>query len=140
MEVSELEKKEDKWLYRGRQMIEQPEKQQQIIRRCHDDERAGHPGTRETLRQVAEIAFWNSIRKDVIKYVQECPTYQKEEESRKTDLRGLVGRPEKVWKQVSIDHITKLPKVGSKDSILVIQDQFSEMICLKAVSEKEIAA
>lgn len=69
MEVSELERKGDQWLYRGRQVIEQPEEQQKIIRRCHDDERAGHPGPRETLRQMAEIGFWDFIRKDVIKYV-----------------------------------------------------------------------
>lgn len=40
---------------------------------------------------------------------------------------------------MSVDYITKLPCVKGKDAILVIQDQFSGMVHLKAVSEKETA-
>lgn len=79
------------------------------------------------------------MRKDVARYVKECPVCQKEGETRRTGLGGLVGRPEEVWKWTSVDHVTKLPRTKGKDSILVIQDQFSGMIHLKAVSEKETA-
>lgn len=71
--------------------------------------------------------------------MQQCPICQKEGEIRKTGLGDLMKRSDKVWKQVYIDHITKLSKVKGKDSILVIQDQFSGMIHLKTVSEKESA-
>lgn len=39
-----------------------------------------------------------------------------------------------------MDHITKFLGIERKDFILVIQDQFSEMIHLKAMKEKETAA
>ena len=43
----------------------------------------------------------------------------------------------KVWKEVSIDYITKLSRNNEKDSILVIKDQNSKMIHLKIVKKKE---
>lgn len=85
------------------------------------------------------MAFWDSMRKDVAEYVKKCQICQKEEKTRKMGLGDLVGRPDKMWSQVSIDHITKLPEVKGKDSTLVIQDQFSEMIYLKATSEQKKA-
>lgn len=123
-----------------KRLIETEEEKDQLIEQCHRNEKVGHPGYKEMLRQIAEVAFWDVMRKDILKCVSECPECQLERESRKTGLREEVSRPEEVWQQVSIDHITKLPRTGGKDSILVIQDQFSGMIHLKAVTEKESAA
>jgi len=51
--------------------------------------------------------------------------------------------PEKPWKEISIDIIRPLPKSNEKDAIVVIVNQFTKMIHLKAtttnVSSKEIA-
>jgi len=51
--------------------------------------------------------------------------------------------PEEPWKEISIDIIGPLPKSNGKDSIMVIVDRFTKMICLKAtttnVSSEEIA-
>lgn len=38
------------------------------------------------IQQIAEIAFWNIMRKETVQYVQECIIYQKKEKYRKTDL------------------------------------------------------
>lgn len=119
--------------------MESPEEKQEIWKINHDSEETGHFGFKEIIWKVAEIVFWDSMRKDTARYVQECPVCQKEREYRKTGLGGEVRRPENVWKQVSIDYITKLPRIKGKDSIFVIQDQLSGMIHLKAVSEKESA-
>ena len=48
-----------------------------------------------------------------------------------------IERNSKVWKEVSIDHITKLLKNNKKDLILIIKDQNSKMIHLRTVTEKE---
>lgn len=88
---------------------------------------------------MAEVTFWNQMRRNVLQMIKEYPEYQMERESRKTGLKEEVSRPEEVWQQMSIDHITKLSRIGKRDSILMIQDQFSEMIYLKTVSEKESA-
>ena len=51
--------------------------------------------------------------------------------------------PEGPWKEISIDIIGPLPKSNRKNAIVVIVDQFTKMICLKAttmnVSSEEIA-
>lgn len=96
MKMSELEEKEDKWFYREWQIVEELAKRQEIIRRYHDDERAGHPEIRETIRQVTEIAYWDILRKDVVQYIQKCSVCQKEKDIRKTGLEELVKRPEDI--------------------------------------------
>lgn len=137
MEITEIEKKRGKWLYQRKEIIEEDDWKKEIIRLCYDDEQTGHPGFKETLRKVYEVVYWDIMRKDIMKYVQQCETCQKERETKKIGLGEEVGRPEKIWQKVSIDHITKLSRVGGKDSILMIQDQLSGMIHLKAVSENE---
>ena len=37
-----------------------------------------------------------------------------------------------------MNHITKLPKLKKKDSILMIKNQYSEMIYLKTVKKSQI--
>ena len=50
-----------------------------------------------------------------------------------------IRRNLEVWKEVSIDYITKLFRNNEKDSILVIKDQNSEMIHFRVVKEREKA-
>ena len=42
--------------------------------------------------------------------------------------------PEGLWKEISIDIIGPLSKSNGKDAIVVIVDQFTKMICLKATT------
>lgn len=80
------------------------------------------------------------MRKKIFNYVKERPKYQLEEESRKTGLKGKISRSEEMWKHISMNHITKLSRSKWNDSILIIQDQFTEMIYLsKTIPEKENA-
>ena len=48
-----------------------------------------------------------------------------------------IRRSPEVWKKANIDYMTKLLRSNGKDSILVIKDQNSKMIYLKAVKKKE---
>ena len=77
------------------------------------------------------------MRKDVEEYVKECQVCQQERTFRGTDMEHEIGRSLEVWKEVSIDHITKLLRNNGKDSILVIKDQNSGMIHLRVVKKKE---
>lgn len=112
---------------------------QQIWKESHDNKETEHSGFKEILYKIAEMAFWNIMKKETIQYVQNCLKCQKKEEYWKTRLDGKVRRSERTWKQISIDYITKLSWIKKKDLIFVIQDQLSDMIYLKAVREKEIA-
>ena len=60
--------------------------------------------------------------KDITKYVQECLSCQKKRLNRRLKLEQEIDRLEKIWKEISIDHITKLLKSKEKNSILVIKD------------------
>lgn len=79
------------------------------------------------------------MRRGIEEYVKQCPICQKEGETRKKRIIKEVRRLEETWTNVSIDHMTKLPKSRGKDSILIIQDDASGMIYLMPVSEKETA-
>lgn len=137
-EITEAEKKKDgKWYYRGKLLVEKQEEKKPLMKRFHKDKRAGHPSYKETLRKIAEVAFWNQMRKEIGQYIQKCSECQLKQDSQKTGFQGEVARLEQIWKMMSIDHITKLSKVKGKNSIRMIQDQFSGMIYLKAISEKE---
>ena len=74
---------------------------------------------------------------DIRQHVQEYMKCQQERDHYKRGIEYEIERLEKIWKEVSIDHITKLPKTRGKDSILVIKDQESGMIYLKTVTEKK---
>ena len=54
-------------------------------------------------------------------------------------MKHEIKRYLKIWKEVSIDYITKLFKNNEKDSILIIKDQNSKTIHLKIVKEKKRA-
>ena len=55
----------------------------------------------------------------------------------------LLGIPEGLWQEISINIIGPLPKSNNKDAIVIIVDQFTKMIRLKvmtiAVSSQDIA-
>ena len=139
LNVAEAEKKPDGWYYRGRKILGERNEQEKALRDNHDSPTAGHPGVKETLRRIKQKYYWDKMIGDIKQYVQECMKCQQEREYHKKGIEHEIGRSEKIWKEVSIDHITKLPKTRGKDSILVIKDQGSGMIHLKAVTEKKNA-
>lgn len=89
-----IQQKDERWLYRRKLLVSEATEKKNILRQCHDSEETEYPGFKKTLRKVAEMAFWNSIRKETIQYVQNCQIYQKERESRKTGFREKMKRSE----------------------------------------------
>ena len=77
------------------------------------------------------------MRKKIDKYVQEYQICQQEQTFKRTEIEYKIERCLKIWKEVSINYITKLSKNNKKDLILVIKNQNSRMIHLKTVKEKE---
>lgn len=74
------------------------EEKKNIIRRNHDDSQTEYPEFKETLQKVADIAFWNIMKKDIFKHMQEYPICQLKGKSRKQELEEEVERPEEIWK------------------------------------------
>ena len=74
---------------------------------------------------------------DIEQHVRKCLECQQERDYHNKGIEHEIERSEKIWKEVSIDHITKLPRIRGKNSILIIKDQRSGMIYLKTIIEKK---
>lgn len=110
----------DRWTYRGRLIIKEIKERKKIMKKNHDDSQIEHPGFKETLWRMMKIVFWDIMRKNVFRHMQECIICQLEGKSRKQELGEEVEHPEKIWKQMSIDHIMKFLRIKDKNSIIVI--------------------
>ena len=89
--------------------------------------------------------WWPEIKNDVKRYIQGCFKCQqnKVQHMKKTRELHPLKSSEGPWKEISIDIIGPLLKLNGKDTIVVIVDQFTKMIRLKATtingSSEEIA-
>ena len=64
--------------------------------KCHDDKIIRHSDIRETLKKIKKITFWDSIVKDIIKYVQEYLLCQKKRSNKKLNIRQEINRLKEV--------------------------------------------
>ena len=58
----------------------------------HDDKMTRHSDVRKILRKIKEIAFWNNMIKNIIKYVQECLSCQKKRLNRRLKIGQGINR------------------------------------------------
>jgi hypothetical protein len=100
--------------YKGRiYLVLESTLKEKILRAVHDAPFAGHPGYLKTYRQVRERFSWKGLKGDVLWYVRECLTCQ-QNKSELTHPAGLLQPlpiPEQKWESISMDFITRLPKV-----------------------------
>ena len=55
-----------------------------------------HSDTRETLKRIKEVTFWNNMIKDTTKYVRECLLCQKKRLNRKLNIKQEINRLKKI--------------------------------------------
>ena len=119
--------------------------QEQILQENHDQVDIGYSGQQRMLELLKRNYWWLGIKNNIKKYVQECVKYQqnKVQHMKKAGELYLLESLEKPWQEISIDIMEPLPKSKELDAIVVIVDQFTKMIQLKAttttVSSGEIA-
>jgi hypothetical protein len=95
---------------------------------------------------VGRLFWWESLDKDVTKFVSTCVTCQRNKACRHKPY-GLLQPllvPVKPWHTVTFDFIVKLPKTSrGNDSVCVFVDKLTKMVhfvaCKEAVSAKEFA-
>lgn len=105
----------------------------ELIRAYHDSPTAGHLGATKTLKSIQLSYFWNSMRREVNRYVAACPVCQKTKPRHHKPYGMLqpLPIPDRPWQEISMDFITGLPKARSNsaagyDSILVIVDRLTK--------------
>ena len=77
---------------------------------------------------LREIFSWKVIKDDVMKYVNEFPTCQKNkvEHNHPAGLLHPFPIPAQKWESISMDFITSLLKVFGKDCIFVVVDRLTK--------------
>ena len=97
------------------------------------------------LELIKQNYWWPELKEDVKKYVQRCFKCQqnKVQHQKKSGELHQLEIPQRPWQEISIDIIWSLPRSNGMDMIVVIVDQFTNMIWLKVTTMsillKEIA-
>ena len=86
------------------------------------------------LKLIKRNYWWLEIKSNIKKYVQGYTKCQqnKVQYIKKAGELYLLKIPEGLWQEINIDIIGPLSKSNNKDVIVIIVDQFTKMIRLKA--------
>ena len=108
----------------------------EILKENHDSVDVGHPGQQRMLELLKRNYWWPGLKEDVKRYVQSCFKCQqnKVQHQRKAGKLHPLEIPQGPWQEISIDIIGPLPKSNGMDTIVVIVNQFTKMIRLKATT------
>jgi hypothetical protein len=94
----------------------------------HATPTAGHSGFTKTYDRVKRSFFWDGMKQDIHNFVVECDVCQcnKGETVKSSGTLQPLPIPPAIWKDISMDFITSLPKSGNKSVIMVVVDRFSK--------------
>lgn len=105
-----------------------------ILRSCHDNVAAGHPGRAKTYELLNRNYYWPGMGQTVRRYVINCHTCSRSKASR-LPYQGLLRpleTPTKRWEDIAVDFIVDLPKSKSEvtgqrcRNIMVVTDRLSK--------------
>jgi hypothetical protein len=100
-----------------------------IVRQCHDDATAGHPGLHGTLDLVDTHYWWPKMRSFVEKFVEGCDVCARKKLQRHPRaVTEPLAVPQGLWEEVGVDLITQLPESNGYDAILVATDLYGKQI------------
>ena len=99
-----------------------------ILREFHDTAVGGHSGYFRTYKRIANLFFWEGMRRNIKEYVQKCEVCQrnKYQTLSPAGLLQPLPIPKQIWTDVSMDFIGGLPKSGGMDTILVVVDRLTK--------------
>ncbi|GKA62323.1 putative mitochondrial protein [Tanacetum coccineum] len=105
-----------------------PELRKELVQHFHDEAIGGHSGAHVTMKKLGSLFYWKGLKKIVKQMVRDCDVCQRQ----KPDLSAYPGliQPlsirERIWKEISMDFIEKLPTSHEKSVILVVVDRLSK--------------
>jgi hypothetical protein len=88
----------------------------------------GHSRFTKTYDRVKRSFFWDGMKQDIRNFVTECDVCQcnKGETIKSPGTLQPLPIPPAIWKDISMDFITDLPKSGNKSVIMVVVDRLSK--------------
>jgi hypothetical protein len=116
-----------------------------LLQEAHGGGLMGHFGVKKTEDFLAAHFFWPKMRRDVVRFVTHCTTYQKA--MSRLNPHGLympLPAPSVLWEDISMDFVLGLPRTKKgRDIIFVVVDRFSKMAhfipCYKTDDASHIA-
>lgn len=115
-----------------------------LIQEAHDSKATGHPGKGNLNSLVARTYYWPKMANDTAKFVKNCEICgggQVWRERRQGLLKPLPIL-ERIWSEISMDFITKLPASKGCTNVLVITDRLSKdviFIPMKEITTETVA-
>jgi hypothetical protein len=99
-----------------------------VLSELHATPTAGHSGFTKTYDRVKRSFFWDGMKHDIRNFVAECDVCQrnKGETIKSSGTLQPLLIPPAIWKDISMDFITGLPKLGNKSVIMVVVDRLSK--------------
>jgi hypothetical protein len=100
-----------------------------IFSKMHRDPYVEHPGYQKTIVTIRKQYFWLGMKKEVLYFIARCLVCQKVkvEQIHPTSLLQPFPIPKWKWEVVTMDFITKLPRIAKQhDSIMVVVDKLTK--------------
>jgi hypothetical protein len=101
----------------------------EIMSESHHSLYIVHPGGTKMYRDVNGSYWWNNMKRDIAKFVEQCSTYLqvKAEHQRPAGTLKLLLIPKWKWDEIAMDFILGLPKTPTgEDSIWVVVNRLTK--------------
>ena len=110
--------------------------QEEILKENYDSVDIGHPEQHRMLELLKRTYWWPGLKENIKRYIHGCFKCQqnKIQHQKKAGELHPLEISQGPWQEISIDIIRPLLKSNGMDTIVVIIDQFTKMICLKATT------
>ncbi|GKA27703.1 putative mitochondrial protein [Tanacetum coccineum] len=125
------------WKKKGKVVVgNDTEMRKELIKYFHNEAIGGHSGVYVTTKKLSAVFYWKGLKKMVKQWVRDCDICQRQ----KPDLSAYPGLiqplpiPERVWTEVTMDFIEKLPIFGGKSVIMVVVDRLTKYAHFMALS------
>lgn len=99
-----------------------------ILEEFHSSLQGGHSGFFRTYKRISAVFYWEGMKQDIKDFISKCQACQQ----RKIDTLKPAGLlqplpiPTRVWSDISMDFIGGLPRIGKKDTLLVVVDRLTK--------------
>ena len=102
---------------------------QHILAEDHNSQYSIHPGSTKMYRDLREVYWWNSMKRDLGDFVSKCPNRQqvKVEHQKSGGMTQEIDIPTWKWDVINMDFIPRLSCTRRQhDSIWVIVDRMTK--------------
>jgi hypothetical protein len=105
------------------------ELRKEIMSEAHHSLLSVHPGSTKMYKDVKGSYWWNNMKRDIAKFVEQCPTCQqvKAEHQRPAGMLKPLLIPKWKWDEIAMNFIVGLPRTSTgEDAIWVVVDQLTK--------------